>query len=87
MSRALAAKFRKHVIALHAGSRFKWGDTDAMGKIQPPGLRYREGFCVWEGLCVSRWWTWAMAGLIWADASVVLITSTAGAIVSVYRAN
>jgi hypothetical protein len=54
MSRALAAKFRKHVIALPAGSRFEWRDMDAWAKAnRPANSSYWEGFCVWEGLCVE----------------------------------
>jgi hypothetical protein len=45
MSRALAAKFRKHVIALPAGSRFEWRDMDAWAKAnRPANSSYWEEF-------------------------------------------
>jgi len=36
MSRALAAKFRKHVIALPPGSRVEWSDMEAWAKANCP---------------------------------------------------
>jgi hypothetical protein len=54
MNRALAAKFRKHVIALPEGSPFTWRDMDAWAKANlPPNVSYWQGSCHWEGLCVE----------------------------------
>ena len=54
MNRALAAKFRKHVIALPKGSPFTWHDMDAWAKAnRPANVSYWQGSCEWEGLCVE----------------------------------
>jgi hypothetical protein len=54
MNRALAAKFRKHVIALPPGALLDWRDMDAWAKAnRPANFSYWQGSCEWEGLCVE----------------------------------
>jgi hypothetical protein len=59
MSRALTAKFRKHVIALPPGSAFEWRDIDAWAEANCPSARQGydpDDFWAgppWDDLCVE----------------------------------
>jgi hypothetical protein len=51
--RRLAAKFRKHIIELPAGSPFGWLDIDAWAEANHPvpGRTVEEDQCYWDDLC------------------------------------
>jgi hypothetical protein len=58
MNRRLTAKFREHVTALPAGSRFEWRDMDTFAEANCPKSAKRnydpdEDDCPWDDLCVE----------------------------------
>jgi hypothetical protein len=50
-ARALAVRFRKHVIALPPGSSFEWRDMDAWAKRNCPFSSSREAY--WDDFCIA----------------------------------